>query len=142
MLVSCLQAHITASVTVSGPQGLPLSWIPILACNWTSFLSGSSPFLSLQFFRQEQFSVRAFNWGMATSPLYLKSCASTGGGLYKFPIPTIENFFEGILPLSPESLSPGLQYILEGAPTSYLQRFPVSILLAGPQGFSPVPPNT
>ena len=35
---------------------------------------------------------------------------------------------------------PGIWYILEGLPTSYLQKLPVSILLADPQGFSPVPP--
>jgi hypothetical protein len=29
--------------------GLPLSWIPLWACHWTFFSSGSSPFPSLQF---------------------------------------------------------------------------------------------
>jgi hypothetical protein len=29
------------------PWDLPLSWIPLWACRWTLFSSGSSPFLSL-----------------------------------------------------------------------------------------------
>jgi hypothetical protein len=43
-----LQAYHSVSNSVR-PQGLLLSWIPIWTCHWTSFLSRSSPFLSLQF---------------------------------------------------------------------------------------------
>jgi hypothetical protein len=43
-------AHHSISNSVM-PWGLPLNWIPIWACYWTSFSSGSSSFLSLQFFQ-------------------------------------------------------------------------------------------
>jgi hypothetical protein len=38
-------------------------------------------------FGSELFTVR-----MATPSFYLMSCPSTGGGLYKFPLPTAEHF--------------------------------------------------
>ena len=77
MLGSCLKAHPSFSNGVRGLD-LPLSWIPIWTCRWTSFLSCSFPFCPHSSFRQEQSWVRA--------SLHLMSCASTGGKLYKFPI--------------------------------------------------------
>jgi hypothetical protein len=47
VLATWLQVQRSVSNSVR-PWGLPLSWIPILACHWTSFPPGSSP-LSLQF---------------------------------------------------------------------------------------------
>jgi hypothetical protein len=49
MLGSCLQAHHSLSNSAR-PWVFPLNWVLIWACNWTTFASGFSPFLSLQFF--------------------------------------------------------------------------------------------
>jgi hypothetical protein len=54
MLGSCLQVHHSISNIVRAPGlllCLLLSCIPIWACHWISFSSGSSPFLSLPFFQ-------------------------------------------------------------------------------------------
>jgi hypothetical protein len=32
------------------------------------------------------------DYGMATTSLHLMPCLSTGGGLYKFPLPTVGHF--------------------------------------------------
>jgi hypothetical protein len=70
MLGFCLQGLHSLSNSVR-PWSLPFSWIPIWACHWISFPLGSSPFLFLQFFRQEQFWARVFDCGMATPSLHL-----------------------------------------------------------------------
>jgi hypothetical protein len=44
---------------------------------------------------------------MAIPSLYLMSCLSTGGGLYKSPLPTVGHFIKG-----PESLSPATSLVL------------------------------
>jgi hypothetical protein len=48
---------------------LSLSWISLWACCWTFFSSGSSPFLSLQFFQTGTIMVQCFDCGMATPSL-------------------------------------------------------------------------
>ena len=132
--------YTTASVIVSGLGGLSLNLIPVCTCHWTSFLLGSSPFFSLQFFRQEQFWVRDFDCGMALVSLHLMPCPSKGGGLYKFSLPTIEHYIQYPSPwVLRNSLLQGLWCILEGPITSNLTGLPVSIVSAGPQVFSPVP---
>jgi hypothetical protein len=55
---------------------------------------------------QEQFWVRGFDCGMITPSLHLIPCLSTGGRLYKVPLPTVGHFHLRSFPLSPESLSP------------------------------------
>jgi hypothetical protein len=35
-----------------------------------------------------------FDCGMGTPSLYLMPCLSTGGGIYKFPLPTVGHFIE------------------------------------------------
>jgi hypothetical protein len=42
----------------------PLSWIPLWACHWTFFLSGSSPFPLLQFFQTGIIMSQSFDCGM------------------------------------------------------------------------------
>ena len=58
----CASHDISNSVR---PWDLPLSWIPIWACRWTPFSSGSSPLLSLQFFQTGTIQ-RVFDCGIAT----------------------------------------------------------------------------
>jgi hypothetical protein len=90
MLGFYLQAHhsISHSVRVSD---LPLSLMPIWACHWACVPSWYSPFLSLQFLQTGTIVGQAFECGMSAPSLYLLSCPSTGDGLYKFPLPTVEN---------------------------------------------------
>jgi hypothetical protein len=65
---------------------------------------------------------------------------STGGGLYKFPLPTVGHFIrDPSLWVLKVSHLQGLWFNLEHHPTSYLPRLTVFIHFAGPQGFSPVP---
>jgi len=67
----------------------------------------------------------------------LDALPSTGGGLYKFPLPTVGHFLYGSsLSFLKVSHLAGFRHILEDTPTS--------VLSAGPQVFSPVPhdPNT
>ena len=47
----------------------PLSWIPVWACHWTSFSSGSSPFLFLQFSQTGTIMSLSFYCEMATPSL-------------------------------------------------------------------------
>jgi hypothetical protein len=71
-------------------------------------------------------------------------CLPAGGGLYKFPIPIVGHFIKGPS-LSPRNLSPPRSLVHSGGtpPNSYFLRLYVSILSAGPRGFSPFPsPNT
>ena len=111
---SCLQAHHSTSNSVR-PLSLPLSWIPVWACHGTSFSLMLFSFFFLQFFQTGKFWVRASDFGVAIPSLHLMSCPSTGGGLYKFPLPTVKHFVQAShcrvlhqssLPLSPESLPP------------------------------------
>ena len=44
-------------------------WIPLWACHWTFFSSGSSPFPSLQFFQTGTIMDQSFDCGMATPSL-------------------------------------------------------------------------
>jgi hypothetical protein len=63
-----------------------------------------------------------------------------GGRFYKFPLPTVISFHLRSLPLSPESLPPPRSLVHSGLPpTSFPLSLPVSMLSAGPQGFSPFP---
>jgi hypothetical protein len=73
------------------PWNLPLSWIPLWACHWTFFPSGSSPFSSLQFFQTGAIMGQRCYWDGNPIPL-LMSCLPAGGGLYKFPLPTVRHF--------------------------------------------------
>jgi hypothetical protein len=71
------------------PLVLLLSWIPIWACRWTSFSLGSSPFLSLQFFQTGPTMGQSF-WLWNGNPIpHLMPCLSAGGGLSKFPLPSV-----------------------------------------------------
>jgi hypothetical protein len=79
------------------PWGLPLNWILIWACHWTTFSSGS--FGSCSSFIQEQFWVRIFDYGMATLPFYWRWTP-------QFPAPQCRAFHQKSLPLNPEILSP------------------------------------
>ena len=88
--------HTAASVILSG-----LEMDPELGFA----LSLYSVFNLCNSFRQEQFWVRIFDCGMATSSLHLMPCPSTGGGLYNFPL-HFWAFHLKSLPLSPELLLP------------------------------------
>ena len=120
---------------------LCLTWVTCCACHWTFFSSGSSPFLSLQFFQTEKKIMGEFRLWDGNSFSHLMPCLSAGGGLYKFPLHCREFYLRSLPPFEFwESLtSQILWYILEGPPTSYLPRLPVSILSAGLQGLSPFP---
>jgi hypothetical protein len=48
----------------------------------------------IYYFGQAKFWVRIFHCGMATPSFHLKLSLSTGGGLYKFPVPTVGPFIE------------------------------------------------
>jgi hypothetical protein len=74
------------------PWSLPLSWIPIWTCHWTSCPSMSSPFLFLQFFWTGTILGLSFDCRIATSFLHWMPCLSTGGGFYKFPLPIFQQF--------------------------------------------------
>ena len=66
-----------------------------------------------------------------------------GRGLSMFPLPTVRHL--RLLQLIPDSLSPPrtLLHFRASPPTFFFPRLPVSILSAGPQGFSPFPsPHT
>jgi hypothetical protein len=73
---------------------------------------------------------REFDCGMATPFIHLMLCLSTGDGLYKFSLPNIGPFIyrPSLWDLSVYHL-PDPWYIVEGPPTSYLPRLPVSIFL-------------
>ena len=74
--------------------------------------------------------------------LHLMPCLLARGRLYKFPLLTIGLIYGPSPWFLRASYLLGLWYILEGPPTSYFLRLPVSILSACPQGFSPFPsPN-
>jgi hypothetical protein len=110
-----------------GPQVSPLNSIPNWAFQWTSFLLRSSPFFPLQFLQTGQ---KLLTMGWQPHPLHLKTCPFTGGGLYKFSVPTVEHFIQGpSLWVLRVSRLPGLWYILEGPPTSYLPRLLFSLFL-------------
>jgi hypothetical protein len=51
-----------------------------------------SDFVPAEPFTQEQFWVRLFDCGMATTSLNLMLCLSTGGRLYQFLLPTVGHF--------------------------------------------------
>jgi hypothetical protein len=60
---------------------------------------------------------------------------SVGGGLYKFPLPTVGHFIKG-----PSHCVLRVSCLpVKVPPTSYLLRLPVSICSAVSQGFSPFP---
>ena len=74
------------------------------------------------------------------NPLSLNALLCAGGGLYKFPLPTVGHFIYGpSLWVLWVSQLPGLWYILEDPSTSYLPGLPFSTLcwLSGLQSFSP-----
>jgi hypothetical protein len=101
------------------PWDLPLSWIPLWACRWTFFSSGSSPFPSLQFFffRQEQLWVRVMTLGWKLLPHFMP-CPPAGSGLYKLPLPIAycgEFHLRSLWVLRVPHL-PGFWCILEGPP--------------------------
>jgi hypothetical protein len=72
--------------------GIPLRWIPLWACRWTSLYSISSLRLSLQFFQTATIMGQSF-WLWNGNPLsHLMPCLSAADGLYKFPLPTVQRF--------------------------------------------------
>ena len=104
-----------------------------------SFISCSSPFCPCSFIRQEQLWVRAFDCGIETPSLHL-SCSSTGSGLYKFPLPTLEHFIQDpSLWILRVFQLPCHQYILECPPTSRVSCFHP---LCWPSGLQSCSPNT
>ena len=114
------------------PWDLPLSWI--LPCPWIFFSSGSVPFPCLQFFHTGTTMGQCFDCGMATTSLIW------------WPIFLLEvSSISSLSLLSDISSKVPLRSLVHsgGSPQTYLLRLPVSILSAGPQGFSPFPsPNT
>ena len=105
MLGSCLQAYHSISNIVR-LRGLPLSWIPIWICYWTSFLSCSSPFLPLQFLQIGIILGQSF-WlwdGNSIPPLDVLSLHWRWA--LQVPPPHCRALHPRSLPLSPESLSP------------------------------------
>jgi hypothetical protein len=83
---------------------LPLSWIPLWACHWTFFSSGSSPFPSLQFFQTGANMGQSFDYGMATPsliwcPVFPLDVGSVSSLSFLCDISCK-------FPLSPENLSP------------------------------------
>ena len=87
----------------------------------------------------QQFWIRVFDCGMATPPLHRDVLSFYWRWALQVPSPHCRAFHLRSLPLSPESLSlPRSLVHPRGSPTSHLPRLPVSILSAGPQGFSPV----
>jgi hypothetical protein len=77
MLGSVLRVFRSLSNSVRS-WDLPLSWIPLWACRWTFFSSGSSLFPSLQFFQTGTIMGQSFDCGMATP-----STTSREGGNWK-----------------------------------------------------------
>jgi hypothetical protein len=112
-MVVPLGKNTTTTVDSVRFPGLPVSWITIWACHWNSFLSCSSLFCSCSsFFRQEQFWVRAFDCEMANVSHHFMSYPSTWGGIYKFPLPTVEHYERPSLWVLRVSHLPGPLYIL------------------------------
>ena len=87
-----------------------MTWIPSWDDHWTIFLSVSSPFLSLQFFRQEQIWFRNFDGGLATTSLYLKPYLLEVNSLSS--LSNCWAFYPISLLFSPESLTPPRSLIL------------------------------
>jgi hypothetical protein len=87
MLGPFLWAFHSLSNSVS-PWDLPLIWIPLWACRWTLFSSGSSPFQSLSFFQTGTIMGQRCYCGMATPSLTWCPVLL----LYKFPLLTIRHF--------------------------------------------------
>jgi hypothetical protein len=125
---------------------LPLSWIPLWACQWTFFSSGSSPFPSLQFFQKETIMSQRYDCGIAIPsftwcPVVLLEVGSISSlsllsGISS-KVPPFESWES--LRTPPPQISGAFWRI----PPTYSPRLPVSILSAGPHGFSPFPlPNT
>jgi hypothetical protein len=68
------------------PWDLSLSWIPLWACCWVLFSSGSSSFPFLQFFQIGTIMGQSFNCRMATPLPHLMPHLLPGGRLYKVPL--------------------------------------------------------
>jgi hypothetical protein len=80
---------------------------------------------------------------MASPSFHLMPLPFYWTGHYKFPLPTVGHFIQSssLWVLRVSHLT-SFWYILESPPTSYFLWLPVSILSAGPQGLSPVPPSS
>ena len=119
------------------PWSLPLSWIPPWACCWTSFSSGSSPVLSLQFFQTGTVIGQILTvWWWQTYPS-LDSLSFCWRWPLQVPSPHCRAFHLRSF-LSFESWK-SLTSQVSGR-FSYLPRLSVSVLSTGPQSFSPFPP--
>jgi hypothetical protein len=114
------------------PWGVPLSWIPLWACLWTDFSSGSSSFPSLQFFQTGTIMGQSCSCGMtAPSFTWCSVFLMEVGSISSFSL--LWAFHLRSLLLNPASLSylPGLWCILEGysqTPNSWGCLFPLSLL--------------
>jgi hypothetical protein len=88
---------ITASIIVPGLWGLLLSWISIWTCHWTPFPQTFffSIFVPAVLWDRDNYGSEFLYCGMAIPFFHLMSCFSTGGRLYKFPLPTVEHFIWG-----------------------------------------------
>ena len=90
MLGSCLGAH--PSISDNDRPGASPSGSPVGLVTEPPFPQSLLHFCPYSSFRQEQFWVRVFDCGMATPSLTLMLCLFTGGGFYKFCLPTVGNF--------------------------------------------------
>ena len=131
MLGFCLQVYHSISNSVR-PTDLSLSLIRVCTVTGPPFSHALLHFCPCNSFTQEQFWVRDFDCGMAIPSLYLVSCPSMGGGLYKFTLPTIGHFIQCPYPWVLRISHPqGLWCILEGVPpppTSQSCLFPFVLL--------------
>ena len=138
MLASVCKNTIT-SVIVSGFGMSPSAGYQFGLVTGPPFPQSVLHFCSFISFRQGEFWNTVFDCGMATPFLHLMPCHSTGGGLYKFFLPTVGHFIQGpSLWVLKVSQPRDLCYFLEGHPNSHVLRLYISIHSAGPQIFSPV----
>jgi hypothetical protein len=126
------------------PWDLPLSWIPLCACLWTFFSSGSFPFPSLKFFQKGTIIGQRCDCGMATPSL-------TWYSVFMLEVGSVSSLslLTGISFMVPpfdswESLTSQVSGTFwRVPPISYLLILPIYILSAGLQDFRPFPsPNT
>jgi hypothetical protein len=88
------------------PWGLPLSWVPIWPCHWTSFPSGSSSLLTLRFFQTETILGQNF-WLLDDNPIPpLGVLSSCWRWTLQVSSPHCRVYHLKSLPSGPENLSP------------------------------------
>ena len=128
--------HIIASI-MSGLSALPGDGSQVGTVIGPSYLQSFLHFCPCSSFRQENFWVRNFDYGLVNPVPLLEALSIYWRQTLLVLSPHCWAFWLRSASLSPESLSPS-RYFLEGLLISHLLRLHISIPSAGPLGFSSV----